>query len=452
MEKQKKKGGWKQALLIVGIVLGVLVLAFAALVVVQLGYFLPGNAAKYAVSAVNTVEPTNEALSGKTIIFLGSSVTDGMNAHGESFVDFLAKRDGVIPVKEAVSGTTLVTTKKNSYIERMKTIDTSMHADAFVCQLSTNDATINAPLGTVSTGTELTDFDTTTVAGAIEYIVCYAKQTWNCPVIFYTGTKYGSEAYGDMVDLLLKIQQKWDIGVLDLWNDADMSTVSAEDYALYILVAIAVNEDGYREILGAAEGMKEDKASWTEFFKWLKNRGLEGVRLIVGDKCLGMLEAVGEVFPEAKYQRCTVHFYRNVFSVVSRSKGKVVAKMLKAIHAQESKEAAKEKARSVVAALREMKLKEAAVKVENSIEETLIYMDFPYEHWTRIRTNNAIERLNREIRSRTRVVGTFPDGNSALMLVCARLRHVAGTQWGNKKYMNMKHLENTGMMPDSIAG
>ena len=72
---------------------------------------------------------------------------------------------------------------------------------------------------------------------------------------------------------------------------------------------------------------------------------------------------------------------------------------------------------------------------------TLTYADFPSEHWTRIRTNNVIERLNREIRRRTRVVGCFLDGNSALMLVCARLRHVAGAQWGNKKYMNMKHLE-----------
>lgn len=219
-----------------------------------------------------------------------------------------------------------------------------------------------------------------------------------------------------------------------------------------ILVAIAVNEDGYREVLGAAEGMKEDKASWSEFFIWLKGRGLDGVKLIVGDKCLGMLEAVGEVFPAAKYQRCMVHFYRNVFSVVPRSKVKIVAKMLKAIHSQESKSASKEKAQSVIATLKEMKLKEAAIKVENGIDETLTYADFPFEHWTRIRTNNVIERLNREIRRRTRVVGTFPDGNSALMLVCARLRHVAGSQWGNKKYMNMKHLESTGLASDSIAG
>ena len=96
-----------------------------------------------------------------------------------------------------------------------------------------------------------------------------------------------------------------------------------------VLVAIAVNEDGFREVLGAAEGMKEDKASWVSFFQWLRGRGLDGVKLVVGDKCLGMLEAVGEVFPEAKYQRCTVHFYRNVFSVTPRSKVKLVAKMLK---------------------------------------------------------------------------------------------------------------------------
>jgi len=119
---------------------------------------------------------------------------------------------------------------------------------------------------------------------------------------------------------------------------------------------------------------------------------------------------------------------------------KEVAAMLKAIHAQESKEAAKEKAAKVVAKLRDMKLKEAAKKIEDSIHETLTYMDFPYAHWSKLRSNNVIERLNREIRRRTRVVGTFPDGNSALMLVCARLRHVASKSWGTKRYMNMNHL------------
>lgn len=147
------------------------------------------------------------------------------------------------------------------------------------------------------------------------------------------------------------------------------------------------------------------------------------------------------VFPNARYQRCTVHFYRNVFTTVPRSKVKEVAAMLKAIHAQEDRQAAQEKAKAVTQKLREMKLKEAAKKVEDSVLETLTYMLFPHEHWMKIRSNNAIERLNREIRRRTRVVGAFPDSNSALMLVCARLRYMESSLWGAKCYLNMKHLE-----------
>ncbi len=221
-----------------------------------------------------------------------------------------------------------------------------------------------------------------------------------------------------------------------------------------ILVAIGVNEDGCREIIGTAEGMKEDRESWRTFFVWLKERGLAGVRLIIGDKCLGMLESIPEVFPDAKYQRCTVHFYRNIFSATPRNKMKEVSMLLKAIHAQECKVSAKEKAKQVADKLREMKLASAAKKVEDGIEETLTYMDFPSQHWTRIRTNNTIERLNREIKRRTRAIGAFPDGQSALMLVCARLRHVAGTQWGTKRYMNMEHLKEMDLQNESdiIAG
>lgn len=207
-----------------------------------------------------------------------------------------------------------------------------------------------------------------------------------------------------------------------------------------VLVAIGVTADGYREIIGAAEGLKEDLESWKNFFVWLKSRGLTGVQLIIGDKALGMVEAIGQAFPNAKYQRCIVHFYRNVFSVVPRQKVNETAKMLKAIHAQEDKTAAREKAKQVAEKLRGMKLSKAASKVEEFIEETLTYMNFPEQHWTRIRTNNTLERLNREIKRRTKVVGTFPDGESALMLVCARLRHVTSSEWGTKRYLNMEHL------------
>lgn len=115
--------------------------------------------------------------------------------------------------------------------------------------------------------------------------------------------------------------------------------------------------------------------------------------------------------------------------------------MLKAIHASEDKKAAIEKAEAVFTKLAAMKLKEAAKKVQESIIETLSYYDFPREHRIRIRTNNALERIMREIRRRTRVVGAFPDGHSALMLCAARLRHIAGTQWGSKRYLNIDLLK-----------
>lgn len=207
-----------------------------------------------------------------------------------------------------------------------------------------------------------------------------------------------------------------------------------------VLVAFGVGQDGYRSILGVAEGAKEDKAGWGSFLKYLKERGLTGVKLIISDACLGLVESIGEFYPEAKWQRCTVHFYRNVFRQVPRGKVAEVSRMLKAIHAQEDLAAAREKARAVVEKLRVMKLKAAADLVAKNIDQTLTYYHFPSKHWRRIRTNNPMERIIREIRRRTKVVGAFPDGESALMLVAARLRHVASTKWGTRKYLNMDLL------------
>ena len=186
---------------------------------------------------------------------------------------------------------------------------------------------------------------------------------------------------------------------------------------------------------------KEDKASWRNFLRYLKERGLSGPRLIVSDKCLGLVEALGEFYPEAQWQRCTVHFYRNVWTAVPSGKVKEVSAMLKAIHAQEDIEAAKSKAADVVSKLKSMKLPKAAQMVEESIEETLHYMNFPREHWRSLRTNNPLERLIREVKRRTKVVGSFPDGNSALMLVAARLRYVTGTKWGLRRYLDMNRLK-----------
>ncbi len=207
-----------------------------------------------------------------------------------------------------------------------------------------------------------------------------------------------------------------------------------------VLVAIGVAEDGYREILGVTEGTKEDHESWLSFLRHLKSRGLRGVRLFISDKCLGLVEALSECYPEAEWQRCVVHFYRNVFTAVPRGKVRDVAAMLKTIHAQEDRAEARKKAKVVGKKLRAMKLAKAAEVVEQGHDETLSYYGFPEEHWLRIRTNNPLERILREVRRRTRVVGAFPDGQSALMLVAARLRHIAGTKWGTKKYLDTEKL------------
>jgi transposase-like protein len=207
-----------------------------------------------------------------------------------------------------------------------------------------------------------------------------------------------------------------------------------------VLVAIGVEADGFRQILGVAEGHKEDLEGWRGFLRHLKERGLDGVQLIISDACLGLVEAATELFPEARWQRCIVHWYRNIFSHVPSTKVAEVARMLKAIHAQEDEAAAAAKVKEVIAKLKAMKLTTAAELVQSNAQETLTYFAFPSNHWRQLRTNNPMERIIREIRRRTRVVGAFPDGKSALMLVAARLRHIAATKWGSKRYLAMESL------------
>ena len=177
------------------------------------------------------------------------------------------------------------------------------------------------------------------------------------------------------------------------------------------------------------------------FLKHLKERGLKGVELITSDACMGLAESAAEFFPDARWQRCTVHWYRNIFSHVPATKVREVADMLKAIHASEDRLAADKKVVDVIAKLEAGKLWRAAELVCESAHETLAYYAFPSEHWRRIRTNNPLERLMKEIRRRTRVVGAFPDGKSCLNLAAARLRHIAGTTWSAKRYLNMELLQ-----------
>lgn len=211
----------------------------------QAGVVAKGNAVQYSVA--QTPALPDSPIKGKTLIFLGSSVTAGTAAYGESFVDFLAKRDGIIPVKAAVAGTTMVDQDSNSYIPRMKAINPALQADAFICQLSTNDASQTLPLGTISASQDPATFNTHTIAGAIETIIAYARTTWKAPVIFLTGTRYASSHYGQMVDLLLQIQQKWGIGVIDLWNNSTMNAISSSERALYMIDDVHPSRAGYRD-------------------------------------------------------------------------------------------------------------------------------------------------------------------------------------------------------------
>ena len=209
-----------------------------------------------------------------------------------------------------------------------------------------------------------------------------------------------------------------------------------------ILVAVGVGMDGRREVLSVAEGMKEDSESWREFIKGMLARGLKGVRLVTGDRCAGLVAAVNELLPGARYQQCMVHFERNILAKVNPKNRDWAADALKAIFSMESRDKALEKAESVAKDMEARKLREAAKCLREGIGETTTYLldDYPREHRRRIRTNNMIERLNREIRRRTRVVGSFPDGRSALMLICARVRYVTSSEWSTRRYLDMSRL------------
>lgn len=178
----------------------------------------------------------NGRLQGKVILFLGSSVTEGSGTGGYSFVETLAERDGVIAYKEAVGGTTMAGEGESTYVARMKRgrLSDCKRADGLLCQLSTNDAGQNLPLPAVE--------------GAIREIVAYTRQRWGCPVWFYTGTRYPSENYAKLVELLNRLAVELDFEVLDLWNDPDMLSVDPADYARYMEPdGVHPRIEGYRE-------------------------------------------------------------------------------------------------------------------------------------------------------------------------------------------------------------
>ena len=207
---------------------------------------LPGNAESFGMNQLDAMETS--PLKGKKILFLGSSVTYGAASLREGIPEYFAVRLDAEVTKEAVSGTTLTDDSNSSYVRRLLTkVSPTTPYSLVVVQLSTNDAGKNKPLGEVSDSLNKEDFDTKTVTGAIEYIIAYSRETWNCPVVFYTGSRYDSEAYAAMVERLMELQTKWGIGVLDLWHDDVFNTLSESARTLYMYDPIHPTKAGYRE-------------------------------------------------------------------------------------------------------------------------------------------------------------------------------------------------------------
>ena len=207
---------------------------------------LPGNAPVYGMDAVEQLPES--PLTGKKVLFLGSSVTYGAASLREGIPEYFAARLGCEVTKEAVSGTTLVDNGDSSYVQRLlKNVDPATPYSLVVCQLSTNDATKALPLGEIQEARDRESFDTATVTGAMEFIIAYARETWDCPVVFYTNARYDSEAYAAMVRRLYELQNKWGVGVLDLWSDESFNSIDSAARALYMNDQIHPTKAGYRD-------------------------------------------------------------------------------------------------------------------------------------------------------------------------------------------------------------
>ena len=193
-----------------------------------------GNASIYDLDNVEVLEQS--PLEGKNIAYLGSSVTYGSASNGISFVEYISKRNKCTYIKEAVSGTTLVDESSSSYVSRLKTIDKNAHIDIFVVQLSTNDATQNKALGTPA------DSSPNTICGAINTIISYVKETYSCPVVFYTNAYYENDNYQKMVNVLKDFEG---ITIIDMYSDSFFNNISDEERELYMVDKIHPSKAGY---------------------------------------------------------------------------------------------------------------------------------------------------------------------------------------------------------------
>ncbi len=213
-----------------------------------------------------------------------------------------------------------------------------------------------------------------------------------------------------------------------------------QDHRIVSVIANGVDTEGRRHILGFALGASEESAFWLDFLRSLVERGLKGVQLVISDAHEGLKVAISQILTGAAWQRCRVHFMRNVLAHVPKRDKALVAAAIRTIFAQQNREAAKQQLAELVQAMRSRWPKAAEV-LGRAEDDILAYMAFPQKHWTRIYSTNPLERLNKEVKRRTNVVGVFPDQPSVLRLVGSILIEI-DDEWqaADRRYFSLETM------------
>ncbi len=240
-----------------------------------------------------------------------------------------------------------------------------------------------------------------------------------------------------------------------LWLDATYLKVreGGRIVSRAVIIAVAVNEDGKREVLGVATGPSEAETFWTEFLRSLASRGLRGVKLVIADDHKGLRAAARRVF-NATHQRCRIHWMRNALAHAPAKQRTAVAAILKTIFAQETKAEAEAQWTIVADALREKQPKLGAL-MDASRDDVLAYMSFPREHWPQIASTNPLERVNREVKRRADVIGIFPNDEAIIRLVGALMLET-NDEWAvARRYMSLETIaritDNTNIKLPAVA-
>jgi putative transposase len=206
-----------------------------------------------------------------------------------------------------------------------------------------------------------------------------------------------------------------------------------------VVHAVGVNRDGFRESLGLDAVTSEDGAAWLAYVRGLVARGLAGVKLVSSDAHPGLVDAIAATLPGAAWQRCRTHFMRNLLTRVPKSAQSFVATMVRTIFAQPDAATVHEQHRRIVDQLA-TRFPEAAALLADAEPDLLAFTGFPKEHWRQLRSNNSLERLNKEIRRRTDVVGIFPDRAAIIRLVGAVLAE-QNDEWAvARRYMSAESI------------